>query len=154
MALSPWGRCGCGCAGGLTYGYSAENALQSVSGVGTLAYDALDRLADEGAGTATRFNYDGQMVIAEHNSSNVLTRRYVHGPGADEPLVWYEGSGTGLGAAGGSAAGAAFGPSLGIPPIAAGVAGIVLGSVTGEKLGELEAETYAQLRGSRGYGGG
>lgn len=121
-----------------------------MSGVGWLAYDALDRLVDVGAGTATRFNYDGGMVIAEHDSSNVLTRRYVHGPGADEPLVWYEGSGTGLGAAGGSAAGAAFGPSLWIPPIAAGVTGSVLGSVTGEKLGELEAEAYAQ---SRGYGG-
>ena len=24
-----------------------------------------------------------------------MARRYVHGPGVDEPLVWYEGSGTG-----------------------------------------------------------
>ncbi|HEX8482908.1 MAG TPA: hypothetical protein VF650_13480 [Allosphingosinicella sp.] len=23
-----------------------------------------------------------------------MLRRYVHGPGTDEPLVWYEGSGT------------------------------------------------------------
>lgn len=34
------------------------------------------------------------MVIAEYDGSNLLTRRHVHGPGVDEPLVWYEGSGT------------------------------------------------------------
>ncbi len=33
-------------------------------------------------------------MIAEHNGSNALQRRFVHGPGMDEPLVWYEGSGT------------------------------------------------------------
>jgi hypothetical protein len=33
-------------------------------------------------------------VIAEYNASGTVLRRYVHGPGDDEPLVWYEGSGT------------------------------------------------------------
>jgi hypothetical protein len=33
-------------------------------------------------------------LIAEYNSANSLLRRYVHGPGSDEPLVWYEGTGT------------------------------------------------------------
>jgi len=42
----------------------------------------------------TRFAYDGQALIAEYDGSNVPQRRYVQGPGADEPLVWYEGSGT------------------------------------------------------------
>ncbi|OGQ95296.1 MAG: hypothetical protein A2521_03975 [Deltaproteobacteria bacterium RIFOXYD12_FULL_57_12] len=32
--------------------------------------------------------------IAEYNSNGALQRRYVHGPGLDEPLVWYEGTGT------------------------------------------------------------
>jgi RHS repeat-associated protein len=32
-------------------------------------------------------------LIAEYNASNSLLRRYVHGPGSDEPLVWYEGTG-------------------------------------------------------------
>jgi RHS repeat-associated protein len=32
-------------------------------------------------------------MIAEYNGSNALLRRYVHGPGIDEPLVWYEGTG-------------------------------------------------------------
>ena len=27
-------------------------------------------------------------------ASGALLRRYVHGPGSDEPIVWYEGSGT------------------------------------------------------------
>jgi RHS repeat-associated protein len=42
----------------------------------------------------TRFAYDGADLIAEHNSTGTLLRRYVHGPAMDEPLVWYEGSGT------------------------------------------------------------
>ena len=41
-----------------------------------------------------RFSYDGVDMIGEYNASNQLLRRYVHGPGTDEPLVWYEGSGT------------------------------------------------------------
>jgi hypothetical protein len=33
-------------------------------------------------------------LIAEYNASGTMLRRYVHGPGMDEPIVWYEGSGT------------------------------------------------------------
>ncbi|MBL8448632.1 MAG: hypothetical protein JNM32_01770 [Dechloromonas sp.] len=33
-------------------------------------------------------------LIAEYDASNNVLRRYVHGPGIDEPLVWYEGAGT------------------------------------------------------------
>jgi len=33
--------------------------------------------------------------VAEYNSSGTLLRRYVHGAGSDDPLVWFEGSGTG-----------------------------------------------------------
>ena len=33
-------------------------------------------------------------MIGEYNTSNRLQRRYVHGPGIDSPIVWYEGSGT------------------------------------------------------------
>jgi RHS repeat-associated protein len=32
-------------------------------------------------------------MIAEYSASNVLLRRYVHGPGTDNPVVWYEGTG-------------------------------------------------------------
>ena len=38
--------------------------------------------------------YDGTDVVGEYASGGLI-RRYVHGPGIDEPLVWYEGSGTG-----------------------------------------------------------
>ena len=32
--------------------------------------------------------------MAEYDGAGTLLRRYVHGPGVDEPLVWYEGSTT------------------------------------------------------------
>ena len=31
-------------------------------------------------------------MIAEYNASNALLRRYVYGPGEDEPLIWFEGA--------------------------------------------------------------
>lgn len=40
--------------------------------------------------------FDGTDLIAKYDGSNALLRRYVHGPGVDEPLVWYEGTGTGF----------------------------------------------------------
>ena len=59
-----------------------------------LRYDGLGRLRQlTGAGTQ-RFAYDGLEMIAEYNGADALQRRYVFGPGIDEPLVWYEGSGT------------------------------------------------------------
>jgi RHS repeat-associated protein len=83
-------------AGPTTYGYSAENMLLSSSGGAALGYDPMMRLYQTSGGSAgtTRFAYDGSDLIAEYNSSNQLLRRYVHGPGEDEPLVWYEGAGT------------------------------------------------------------
>ena len=56
----------------------------------------MDRLFEASASgfAATRFLYDGVSLIAEYNSSGMLQRRYVHGADVDEPLVWYEGSGT------------------------------------------------------------
>lgn len=38
--------------------------------------------------------YDGVDRIAEYDGSSNLQRRYVHGLGIDDPLVWYEGTGT------------------------------------------------------------
>ncbi len=81
-----------------TFGYSSENFLTSYShpaGSGILSYDALGRLARYTAPQVdTRFAYDGLDLIAEYNASNQMLRRYVHAPGLDNPLVWYEGSGT------------------------------------------------------------
>ncbi len=78
-----------------TYGYSSENLMTSAVGGVTLGYDPMMRLYQTvGSGTTTRFGYDGLSMIAEYNGSNALQSRYVHGPGVDEPLAWYEGTGT------------------------------------------------------------
>jgi RHS repeat-associated protein len=63
--------------------------------IGVLYATARLRETSVGGGSVTRFLYDGADMIAEYNAANALLRRYVHGPGADEPLVWYEGSGAG-----------------------------------------------------------
>ncbi|WP_162806480.1 RHS repeat-associated core domain-containing protein [Sphingosinicella terrae] len=83
-------------AGGTTYGYDFENMLTSASASGgvTLTYDPLMRLYQTSGPATTRMLYDGHSLIGEYNGSNGLLRRYVHGPGVDEPLVWYEGTGT------------------------------------------------------------
>src|SRR6185369_5719979 len=44
-------------------------------------------------GTNTRFLYDGDELIAEYDSTGTMLRRYLHGAGVDDPLIWYEGSG-------------------------------------------------------------
>jgi RHS repeat-associated protein len=82
-------------SGGSVYGYTSENFLKSGPGGATLAYDPLGRLYQTSLGTApttTRFLYDGADMIGEYSSTNALLRRYVHGPGDDQPLVWAEGA--------------------------------------------------------------
>jgi RHS repeat-associated protein len=83
--------------GTTTYGYDAENRLVSSSASATLTYDPLGRLwqvSGGGAGT-TQFLYDGDQLTAEYDGSGNLLRRYVHGTGEDDPLLWYEGTGLG-----------------------------------------------------------
>ena len=78
-----------------TFTYDIENRLRTVvGGAGiTLTYDPLGRLRQTVSGaTTTQFLYDGDRLVAEYNGTNVLQRRYVHGAGIDEPLLWYEGS--------------------------------------------------------------
>src|SRR4051812_32784086 len=73
--------------------YDAENRLVSASGGhnATLAYDPLGRLWQvTGSSGTTRFLYDGDRLVSEYDGSGNPLRSYVHGPGADEPLVWYE----------------------------------------------------------------
>lgn len=84
-------------SGSTSYSYNGLNQLTSVSGdlSASLAYDPADRLYQLTAGSVTtRFLYDGVNMIGEYNGSNVLQRRFVPGPATDEPVVWYEGSGT------------------------------------------------------------
>ncbi len=40
----------------------------------------------------TRFLYDGDHVVGEYDAAGTQLRRYAWGPGADEPIVWDEGS--------------------------------------------------------------
>ncbi len=82
-----------------SYAYSGENLLISSSASGTpsvsLGYDPLNRPIQVGAAATTRFAYDGAEMIGEYDGANNLIRRFVFGPGTDEPLVQYGGSGTG-----------------------------------------------------------
>jgi len=84
-----------------TYGYDLNNRLKTAAKAGTsatLAYDSEGRLRQSvitsGSTATTNLLYDGVDLVAEYNASNVLQRRYVHGPGVDEPLVVYEGAST------------------------------------------------------------
>jgi RHS repeat-associated protein len=89
--------------------YDAENRLTHVrmtsgalncaspsAATHRLRYDGLGRLLsfEIVGGATTTFLYDGDRLVAEYNGA-ALQRRYVHGAGIDEPLVWYEGAGTG-----------------------------------------------------------
>lgn len=82
--------------GSTTYSYDVENRLIGASGAqtATISYDPLGRIFQTGGGTAgtTTFLYDGDALVARFNSSGTMLRRYAHGPGPDEPLLWLEGS--------------------------------------------------------------
>ncbi len=82
-------------AGAASYGYDLFNNLTSGPSGAALVYDPAGRLYQtSAAGVATRFLYDGGEAIAEYDGAGSLLRRYVRGPGMDEPIVWYEGAGT------------------------------------------------------------
>lgn len=87
--------------GSRNFTYDLENRLLTATGSvsGTLTYDPLGRLRSYATGgTTTEFLYDGDRLVAEYNASGgALLRRYAHGPGVDEPLIWYEGSSTSSG---------------------------------------------------------
>lgn len=82
-----------------SYTYDLGNRLRSADKSGlaaTLTYDAVGRLRQSViAGVTTNLVYDGVDLVAEYDAAGTLLRRYVHGPGMDVPLVWYEGAGTG-----------------------------------------------------------
>jgi len=82
--------------GSRTFTYDLENRVTQVSGAAslTLEYDPVGRLSRTvgPGGAATNFVYDGDRLILEYDNAGNLLRRYAHGAGVDEPLVWYEGS--------------------------------------------------------------
>jgi RHS repeat-associated protein len=82
-------------SGSTSYTSTSENRLNGVSTGALLFYDPLGRLQQSGiGGVYTRFDQLGSQLLTELDTSNVVQRRYVYGPGTDEPLVWYEGNGT------------------------------------------------------------
>ena len=54
----------------------------------------MTRASSAASGTRT-YLYDGTDIVAEYDGAGAVVRRYVHGPGIDEPILVYEGSGTG-----------------------------------------------------------
>ncbi|MBE1525981.1 RHS repeat-associated protein [Sphingopyxis sp. OAS728] len=81
------------------YGYTVENRLTTGPNGLVMNYEPTgNRLLgtyNGSSGADTRFAWSGDQLITEIVApSGQVARRYVPGPGIDEPLVWYEGSGT------------------------------------------------------------
>jgi RHS repeat-associated protein len=79
-------------SGGVSYAYNSKNQMTG-SGSNGFYYDPIGRM-DDASGSNVLFDYDGANMISELNTSTAaILRRYVFGPGGDEPIVWYEGAG-------------------------------------------------------------
>ena len=82
--------------GARTFTYDLGNRLTSANGGRTsvaLAYDPLDRLEQTVInGAATLYLWDGDDLVAEYGGAG-LSSRFVHGPGEDNPVIWFAGSG-------------------------------------------------------------
>ena len=76
------------------YGYDVENRLVSRSNGLAIAYDPNGRLwqTSGGASGTTRYLYDGDNLVAEYDASGTMLKRYLFGPGVDEPVVEDSGS--------------------------------------------------------------
>jgi hypothetical protein len=85
-----------------SYTYDMENRLIGRGGAVTntaLFYDPLGRLSAvnatptvAGSAGITRFLHDGDNLVEEYAGNGTLARRYMHGPGTDEPILWDEGT--------------------------------------------------------------
>lgn len=77
-----------------TFVYDVESRLVSASGAknAALLYDPLGRLFQLSGGAAgtLEFLLDGAALVAEYDGAQTRPHVYVHGVGADVPLVWYE----------------------------------------------------------------
>lgn len=77
-------------SGSNSYGYNSENRMTHAQGALQYGYDPIGRL--KWSSNVNWFAYDGADLIAELDPAGATTRRYVHGPGVDNPIAWYEGS--------------------------------------------------------------
>ncbi len=86
-------------SGAEVYSYNTRNQLWTKGGYsatqGYLFYrDPMGLMNHQIAnGEVTNFDHVGARLVTEFAGGGVA-RRYVHGPGADEPLLWLEGAGT------------------------------------------------------------
>ena len=84
-----------------TFTYDIENRLLTAVGGGAnlnLVYDPEGRLAKystNGGTNYTTFLYDGVNLIGEYDSAGTMQRRYVHGPGTDQPLIQFNSAAVG-----------------------------------------------------------
>jgi len=75
------------------YYYDCENRLMDVNDangqrVATYSYDYNGRRIYKTInGTITNYCYDGDQVIAEYDANDTLLRKFVYGPGIDEPIM-------------------------------------------------------------------
>ncbi|MCG8430089.1 MAG: hypothetical protein MJA29_02805, partial [Candidatus Omnitrophica bacterium] len=78
-------------SGEWNYTYDKENRLTGASDNQTTAsytYDAFGRRIEKSVnGTVTKFVYSGDQIVAEYASNGTLLRKYIYGPGIDEPLA-------------------------------------------------------------------
>lgn len=80
--------------GSAGYSYDVENRMTAGGLFSAISYDPLGRLRQVVNSTPRSFLWDGNDLVLEYNENDQIQRRYIHGPGMDEPLVWYGGSGT------------------------------------------------------------
>lgn len=82
-------------SGNASYGYTAENRMWSAPGA-VMVYEPIGGQLLQYSTTPSgdlRFAWSGGQIVAELTTHGAITRRYVPGPGIDEPVVWYEGAG-------------------------------------------------------------
>jgi len=77
-----------------TYTYDHENLLLTGPNGAGYSYDPLMRLFRQAStGALADLQYDGLDMVGEYDALGTLRKRYVFGPGTDEPLVEYDRSG-------------------------------------------------------------
>ncbi len=84
-------------SGATAYTYTSENRLAKKDSTAFITYDSVGRISQIYTTLlVSNFEYDGTALISERvqDATFSVRRRYVHGPCSDEPLVWYEGTGT------------------------------------------------------------
>ena len=85
--------------GSYTYAYDSQNRLVSIASLAVYEYDWLGRrIAKTIGGVRTEYVYDGDQVIAEYDDSGgsmQLARKFIYGPGIDEPICMIDVAGGG-----------------------------------------------------------